>query len=164
MDNANLDVAETEYLAENSINFDLNSNYDHNIGEILPLDPPECPNQNFPYPKKERYKRKRVSKPFIEFVFEKSGKLLKKDNYRTKIIRGHKKAIRSALNKKISYKSTNRPNNPNLNVYWEIFKNHAIENPNHLKIISMTMYGPKSDGDKKKSEEQKLMAHKSYNG
>ena len=156
-------LSEGECEGEKIENYELTPAYYCNLGEIQPIEP-EDSNKIFPHAKKENYKRKRLSKPFIEFVLEKSGKLLKKDNYRTKIIRAHKKAIRSALSPKNSIKTLNRINNFNQKDYWKIFKNHAQQNSQHLEMISMTKYGPKSDGNKRKSEEQKLMAHNSYNG
>lgn len=84
----------------------------------------------------------------LKLFKDKKNRPPKREYFRTKLIRGHKRAIRHVLSKKIPTKTSNSVDINSKDQYtaWCIFKNFVNEHKFELEEISRTSNGPGTDG------------------
>ena len=100
-----------------------------------------------------------------------SQKPPKKEYYRVKLIRGHKRIIRDILNSKVPIKTINRikKNSEENKKAFEALKDFVMNNKDDLKDISRTSSGPLTDVESYYRKEygvnykEKVDAHRTFN-
>ncbi|OMJ86249.1 hypothetical protein SteCoe_12314 [Stentor coeruleus] len=104
-------------------------------------------------PKNESHEKIKVKQPKKEYI-------------RTKLIRGHKRAIRQAITNQFPKKTIHKVDELNKIQYdsWEIFKNNAIKLCPQIIELSKTENGPLTDGKNRRLlEKTKDFHYKTWN-
>ncbi|OMJ74917.1 hypothetical protein SteCoe_26056 [Stentor coeruleus] len=81
----------------------------------------------------------------------------KKEYVRCKVIRGHKKLIRSIIDSKLPVKGIAKFNNKDKNqlYYYRLFQDQYADNIQQLDLVSKTDAGPLTDGKSKRPNQKK---------